>query len=229
MAWAFVQSTIAVPASGTASSIVGIQFGANVTAGNTIIVAACRSGTTAGSTITDSLGNTFIVRKEINDATNGDSMCVGDAVNAIGGASSITVHFPTGGFRAIVAHEYSGIGAFDVTAGQAGVSSAANSTIATTTGTGDLIFGAIHNDGGTSTNASSGAGFTRRTFQQYTAGAAYAMASEDKNQAAAGSTRAQFNQNAADGYICIMTTYSPSGGGGGDVANWWGLSLMGIQ
>lgn len=227
MAWAYVQSTSG--SFGSNSSVVGKQFSSNVVAGNTLIASATWGASGAGSTYTDSLGNVFVVRKEINDATNVQSASIADSVNILGGASSIVGHFTSGTpLLAIAILEYSGISAFDVAAGNVAAGSTAannvNSTLVTTTVNNDLLLGVMFDIDGTSNTVSVGTGYTLRLNTDFGAGL---LNAEDQSQAAAGSTQARWTQKQPHRYIGFMDALKPTVAGGAVSQFRDGFALMG--
>ena len=243
MAWAFVQkasanSSVSFSVGGVGSTI-SVAFSSVTVAGNAILAVTTWPTATAGSTFGDTEGNTYTVRKEVNDATNGVSVSVGSAFNIVGGTldrvNSSVSNNNASNFSVIVIHEYSGLSAFDIAVGQTGSgSTAANnitSTQATPTGSsGALLFGAMVDANGASTNTiTAGTGYTIRANTIYQNNAS-AIVTEDQKQGSTGSTSARFTQKQAHSYLAIMTAFDISaGGGGGTVFNPWCMTLMGMQ
>lgn len=94
MAFAFVQATQNGNAGSSATTRVG-TFGAAVTAGNIVVgVVTWGSGTTTDLTsVTDTAGNTYTIKRRIADSGNGQSAAVFYAYNVTGGFTAVTANF----------------------------------------------------------------------------------------------------------------------------------------
>src|SRR5262249_24473654 len=166
------------------------------------------------------LGNTYSVAVNDFDSGSRQGLAILYAPNIRAGANTVTVTFGvTGGYRRIIVSEYSGIATtapLDVTAKSQGTAtSAANavtSTAATTTASGNPIFGVTMDDSGNFATINAGTGFTRRASLN-----GMAIATEDTVQTAAGSIAATFTYSRADRYLAQMAAFkaASSGGGGG--------------
>lgn len=147
----FVQSNSAY----TTNTSTSVAFTSNVTAGHAIVVAEgayLSSGACSGSTVTDTLGNTYTL---VTGTNVHYTHCVFIALNSPGGADTVTV---TNGnsFIGVGIHEYANVAtasAVDASSVTAGLSS----TI-TTTQT-DLIFTSLQINGSSTGSAS---GYTVR-------------------------------------------------------------------
>jgi hypothetical protein len=126
-------------------------------AGNLIVVAVSWGDNPAPAIrASDGLGNTYSVATNDFDPGNRQGLAILYAANIRAGANTVTVTFGvTGGYRRIIISEYSGIAAatpLDAAAkNKAGATTASNgvtSTAATTTTSGDLIFGVAMDDSG---------------------------------------------------------------------------------
>src|SRR5262249_55854824 len=194
-------------------------FSASNTAGNLIVVAASWGDSTAPSIgATDLLGNAYAVAATDFDPNNRQGLAILYAATVRGGANAVTVNLGGAkGYRRIIVSEYSGVATvspLDVTAkNRAGGTTAANgvtSGSATTTVSGDLIFGVAMDDSGNFGTITAGTGFTRRTTLNN-----MDMATEDMVQAAAGAKAATFTFSRADTYLAQAAAFKLRAGGGG--------------
>ncbi len=143
------------------------------------------------------------------DSSNNQSIAICYATNAKAGPNAVTVTFASSTpYRRLLIHEYSGIAitnAVDVVAKNVANGSTAvdsiTSTAATTTASGDLIFGAVMDDTGTTT-ITAGTGFTQRLSVNNKD-----LVSEDRVQAAAGSIAATQRFGAAHRYLAQMIAF----------------------
>jgi hypothetical protein len=94
-------------------------FGADVTAGNLLVVAVAWQGTSV-LTVTDNRGNVYAEATSAYDAVNGQSLAIVFAANAASGATTVTATFDaTPTLQRLEIHEYSGVATanpLDVTA-----------------------------------------------------------------------------------------------------------------
>lgn len=163
--WVQSTGTSAAPAGATITQ----AFGSNLTAGNTVIVAASW-GSAVPIACTDTQGNVYTTVQHAFDSTNTKSIGICYANNVAGGADTVTVTLSQGTAtnRRIIVSEYANVADYnplDVTTGTSGAGTttadAVSSGSATTTSDGDLIFGAVEDAAGT-TSISPGTGFTER-------------------------------------------------------------------
>jgi galactose oxidase-like protein/Kelch motif protein len=202
-----------------AGSSIAATFTTNNTAGNLLVVAVSWGDRTAPSIkATDTLGNTYVVATNDFDPGNRQGLAILYAPNIRAGANAVTVNLgAANGYRRIIVSEYSGIATtspLDVVAKNRAAGTAASngvtSTAATTTVSGDLIFGVAVDDSGLFGTITAGTGFTRRAVVNN-----MDMATEDRIQATAGSVAATFTFSRADSYLAQMAAFKPGSGGGG--------------
>jgi len=172
-------------------------------------VAAISWGSNATVGCSDSQGNTYTVATTQYDSTNKRSLAICYSMNIKGGADTVTATFSaTASFRRLLIHEYRGItltGATDVVAKNiangATAANAITSTAATTTASGDLVFGAVMDDAGVN-NITAGTGFTARQSVNNKD-----LFSEDLVRGTSGSVAATFTFSAAHRYLAQMVTF----------------------
>lgn len=201
-----VQSTGATD-DGSATSI-STSFAGAVGVGQTIVVAASWGG---GGTLgcSDDHGNAYVTVTSAYDGVNNQSLGICYANTTVAGATAVTASFGSSvPYRRIAIHQYSGIrptAAVDVVAqnvanGTTSVNGV-TSNGATTTASGDLVFGAVMDDEGV-TSIAPGAGFARRVAVN---GAD--LATQDLVQTAAGSIASSQTFGAAHRYLAQMVTF----------------------
>jgi hypothetical protein len=203
---AFVQGSAVT--NDTSSRTIAQAF-TTATAAGDLIVAAISWGNNAAVSCSDSQGNTFAVAVTQYDNINKQSLAICYAANVRGGADTITATFSaTAPYRRLLVHEYRGIaltGALDVVAKNLAngstASNAITSTAATTTVSGDLVFGAVMDDAGVN-NITAGTGFTMRQSVNNKD-----LASEDFVQVSAGSVAATFTFSTAHRYLAALVTF----------------------
>jgi len=181
-------------------------FTTSNTAGNLIAVAVTWDGNTGAPICSDSQGNTYTVANYQFDSTMSQSLAICYAPNIKAGANTVTVTFGSSRpYRRMVISEYSGVGAVDVTAQNIATATTAvngaTSGSATTTVSGDLIFGAIMDDSSTTTIVA-GTGFTQRNYTNNKD-----LAAQDMVQAAAGSVASTQTMGAAHHYLAQMVAF----------------------
>jgi hypothetical protein len=115
---AYVQGATAT-SNNSGSGSIARAFGANVTAGNLLVVAVAWQGTSV-LTVTDNGGNVYAVATSAYDAVNGQTLAILYAANTAGGATTVTASFgATPTLQRLEMHEYSGVATanpLDVTA-----------------------------------------------------------------------------------------------------------------
>ncbi len=191
-----------------ASSTISAAFSNATVAGQSIVVAVSW-GTGGTMSCSDSAGNAYQTVTTRYDAGNNQSLGVCFAPNITGGADTVTVTFSGAApYRRLAIHQYSGMAAtqaVDASANNVGTATtsanAVTSTPAVTTASGDLIFGAVFDDDGTTT-ISPGSGFTARLSVN---GAD--LATEDLTQTAAGSVSATWSFGAAHRYLAALVAF----------------------
>jgi len=193
-------------------------FGSNVTSGNLIVgcVAYLDDGVQGElDTITDTLGNTYVLLTPISNAPARTTIQPFYTVSEATGANTVTATFTIENERQQIAvHEVSGVDAdpFDVEAGQTqdnpGTGTdAVTSGADTTTTNGQYIFGCTSDTEFTTTKAA-GTGFTA-------AGSQSALLAEYLIQGSAGSIAATFTVSGFTRTNTVMATFKEAGGGGG--------------
>jgi glucose/arabinose dehydrogenase len=192
----------------TAATTISQAFSAGNTAGN-LIVAAISSEMNVTVTCSDSRGNTYTIARTLYDSSDNQSLTICYAANIAAGANTVTATFGSSvAYRRLLIHEYAGaiaVNSLDVTAGNIATGTTATdaitSTAATTTGPGDLIFGAVMDDQGVNSIAA-GTGFVQRQSVNNKD-----LASEDMVQGFAGSIAATHTFSAAHRYLSIMAAF----------------------
>lgn len=192
---------------GTVSTC-GLAFTSSNTAGNTIIVAGRLHGIGMTITITDTLGNTYVMDKTQTLATDVDTIFVAHASNIAAGANTVTVAF-TGGpaTERILIHEYANLATSPVdqfaSANNTGAAISTGNT-PTTTQAIELLFGFTANSNSGSISATPGASYTMRVLQD--CGGNKCLASEDRVVTSAGAYSAAFTQVSPE-WGAILVTY----------------------
>jgi IPT/TIG domain len=195
-----------------------LAFASNNTAGNWIVVAIRAGHSGQIFTVTDSRGNTYKQAIQFNvtvDTPNGDTLGVFYAENIAGGANTVTVSDSiNGNTMRFAISEYSGVAtasSLDGTAVAQGVSTAANSGPATTTASGDLLFGAFL----TSDPAifTAGTGYTAR--DAVPASPNTKLMTEDQVQSAAGTASATASLSVSDKWGAGLAAFKAAIGAGG--------------
>ena len=149
---------------GTAPSL---SFVNNTVAGDLIMVGMDFDGTASPSSISDTQGNTFVQVGSQLTSPEGTGTRVYYAKNIAGGADTVTVNWSVASANVeIYLAEYSGLdptNPIDAQAGATGPAGAVSSGNATTTVSGDIIYGYCQGD----TACTVGSGFTARsTYDQ---------------------------------------------------------------
>jgi hypothetical protein len=190
-----------------AATSVAVTLGKTSAAGNTLI-AALSWGDQDLSAIsaTDNVGNSYKVATHAFDSGQNQGLTILYAINAKGGASTITVSLGASvAYRRLIALEYSGITALDVTATYMGTANIrannVTSTAAITTSAHELILGAVMDDTGQN-NISPGTGFTQRAYANNKD-----LACQDMVQSSAGSVASTQTFNAAHTYLAHMAAF----------------------
>jgi hypothetical protein len=203
---AYVQGATATASTNT-NSIASAFTSPNQAA--SLIVAAVTWSGDGTMTCSDTQGNAYSLAVIQFDSVNWQSLAICYAPNVKSGANTVTATLSfVSGRRRMLIHEYAGIALaspVDVTAKNlANGTSTANaitSLAATTTTSGDLIFGAVMNTSGVS-GITAGTGFTQRLSVSNKD-----LASEDLVQPSAGSIAATQTFNQAARYIALMVAF----------------------
>ncbi len=202
--------------SDAAATTISQAFSSANTASNLIVVTTSWGTKTASPTVTDTLGNTYVLATTGYSAAGDQSLAIYYAKNILGGANTVTVNFAVAAMHGCEYWFQNSKGSarrnpVDVTAQNSGsATTAANnatSTAATTTSAGDLIFGAIENynvDG----TVSAGSGFTFVNSLGDTA--IIETAIETGAQTTPGAIAATFTFADADGYLAQMVAFRPA-------------------
>ena len=208
-------------ANDASATTTSVALPGNAGTGDLIVVAI--SWDTSGSaqpTVSDSQGNTFALATTSNNSATFQALAVYYAANIKGGPDTVSVTLsPSAGYRRLEVQEYSGIATanpVDVTAqniNQNGdtTTDGVTSTSASTTMSGDLIFGVATQDSGTDT-ISAGSGFAQRLVVNN--GSDNPMLTEDLVQSAAGSVAATFTLSAPGSYQAQMVAFKAAGNAG---------------
>lgn len=205
---AYVQGKLSPDGTSATSSTISLALTAAVGSGNSICgeVTWDTSTATTITSIIDDKGNVYTLLDTIADNTNAQTSASFFGGPWTNSPQTITVTFsrPTG-FRRMLLDEYSGATAVDAHHGQvANGTTAANnvsSGAATTTASGDRIWGAVCPDTGGGT-ITAGTGFTRR--ETGLAADNFNMTSEDMTQSAAGSIAATLTQTSSGRYVAFL-------------------------
>ncbi len=186
---------------------ISVTLTSNVTAGNLIAVAVSYDNNQPGTatvlnSVTDTLGNTYVIVRTILTAGPAQKTSIAYAKNVAGGANTITANLSqTVCCKTIMVHEISGAdltapldGATGSGQGQVNPGTGANAVTSgnlTTTVNGDYIFGVTINDSNdASLVITAGTGETQQLSSLTAAG--NAMMTEDKTQATAGAIASTF-------------------------------------
>lgn len=203
----FIQ-TAAATADNSASSI-SKSFTAGNNAGNLIAVAVSWDGTSSAPTCSDSQGNTYFMATYQRDTVMNQSLAICYAPNSKAGTNAVTVTFSGNqSYRRLIISEYSGVATVspvDITAQNISVASTAANAVtsgsATTTVSGNLIFGAVMDDSAT-TSITAGSGFTQRAAVNNKD-----MVVQDMVQGASGTIASTQTFGAAHRYLAQMVAF----------------------
>ena len=201
----------------TTAPSMSLTFGSNNTAGNLIVLTTTwDTGGATSFTCADTRGNTYSSAYIVADSVQNQSLGICYAYNIGAGANTVTVTYNgSPAFRYMTASEYSNVLAtsdpFDGNSGNFTTGSAGSdgytSLTATTATHGDLVFGALFNDSGSSTTFSPGTSYL--TYTSRTTGYIDYMV-EDGVQSTAGTVAATFSASAAKTYEAYMLAFKPS-------------------
>ena len=201
MSIAFVQQAVSADANGSVASVsVTITAG---TTGNLICGMVTFANTQTLTSVKDNNGVTYNIVDTINDTANGQSAASFYKENISGAPTSIIATFSAADtFTRIEVQEWSGIATvspLDGHNGQADASTPLTTATFTTTADGNLIYGAVVNDGASGSTFSAGSGFTLRN-QGSGAGVTNCIADESQIQSiASASTVATFGITVGSG------------------------------
>lgn len=210
MAVAFVQAGSAI--NGGASTSVSKAFTSNITAGGLLVVSAFSEvDSSTVSSVTDTLGNTYVKATDPTTSVgHGTHLGVWYAMNSVAGANTVTFTAGQSGRIYLMVEEVSGAAtttALDATGTGTGTN-ASPTCSATTTASGDYLYGAITNSRSTLT---AGTGYTVRTgtgFNEF-------FDSESKVAGVAGSYAADGTISVAGAWVAHMAAFKAAAGGGG--------------
>ncbi len=230
---AFVQDDTLLVDDSSEASTIAKAFGSNTTSGNAIYVAAGTSGSIGSPSCSDSQSNTYTLKTNTYDATNGQSHIQFYAQNITGGACTVTVNFvDIHAYRRIYIGESSGGattgldagGAAQVQAGSTGTDYYSSGDI--TTADAAFIWGAYQNINeaavGTGTTT---AGATPAYTIRENAGPSI-MVGESIDSQAAGTFDANFTRSSGQRSITSIMAFKDAVGGGGTVTHLIGSSLL---
>jgi IPT/TIG domain len=199
---------------GAAVASISVTFNLPTTTGNAIILGITYGNLNPTISATDSQGNKYLLAINTYDSGHRQGSAILYATNIIGGThNTVTVTFNSlVAYLAVGVHEYSGIvasAALDVAIGRLGTGSAPSSGSATTTASGDLIFGCGVDDGsGQGDTFIAGSGFTKRVDLGNTA----AYSDEDGAQTQAGPIAATWTLSPANSWIATLTAFKSTTG-----------------
>lgn len=208
-----VQVATATSTGASAATTIVKAFTSANTAGNIIVAAVSWDASSTGTaTCSDTQANTYQMAATQWDSFNQQWLAVCYAPNIKAGNNTVTATLNSSRpYRRLIIHEYSGVATVnpvDVTAKSSG---AGNTTVngissgsATTTVSGDLIFGAVMDDT-SSTSITAGTGFTQRASVNNKD-----LATQDRIQAAAGSVASTQTFGLAHRYLAIMVALKPA-------------------
>lgn len=188
-------------------STLSSTFSSNVTSGDLIVVATGWDNSVSSGTMSDSQGNTYstAVGPTINASQHYTEQIYYAVAKSTGGdAVTLTLSTQTVAYVSVLAHEYSGANALDVTSANQGSSgSTINSGSAVTHYANELIFGQAEDYGGSATPTG---GFSQRenTTSETTA---------DKVVNTTGSYSATFTNSNSANWIAEMATFYNAGSG----------------
>jgi hypothetical protein len=195
--------------SGNESTITSISanFLSNNTAGNFLIVTGTAARPAGALSISDTLGNTYTpAMGPVTDANQNVTAYIWYVPSCKGGANTVTLTPATAAALEIHISEWTGLATpspVDQTASATGTGTAVSSGAATTTVTGELIFGYtfLYN------TATAGAGFTPLSLVN-------GDLDEYQVQSTAGSIAATFTQTSGT-WFALMATFKPAGSSSG--------------
>lgn len=191
MAFTFVQK--AQNTLNTASPAT-LAYGSNNTLGNLLVCVGRGNLFAAGTTVTDSQGNTWVKPVDNNYATV-NNFFMAYALNCKAGANTVTVT-QTGGLLTYTIAEYSGVLSFDTSTSLASNTTTPSSGNITTAVANELLLGGIFDIG---SGVTAGTGYTERTT-----GAATRAYLEDKFTNTAGTNAATYSHAALATCMGIM-------------------------
>ena len=139
---------------GTSSTTVALTTTRQVAAGDAVLVAVLLSSTTitGAVSVTDGVGNTYTLDRDVNDGSARDRVLIYSARNAISLPSGgrITITYPTSAECHASADEFAGLVSLDTGAGAFATSTSFNSgNTATTAQPTELLFGVVGEESGT--------------------------------------------------------------------------------
>ncbi|HKW64922.1 MAG TPA: Ig-like domain-containing protein, partial [Candidatus Acidoferrum sp.] len=195
-----------------------LAFASANTSGSFIAV-AIRGGLSNSQvfTVTDSNGNTYKKAAQVGFTVSAVTGAVYYAENIKGGANTVTVSMTVSGPLRFAILEYSGVAtanSLDVIATATGVGTAVSSGNATTTVSGDLLFGTVS----TADAATWTAGTSYTIRDQIPSPPNAKFITEDQIQAAAGTAAATATLAASGNWGVVFAAFKPAGGVAGTPA-----------
>ncbi len=204
---------------GGASEVTSSTFTSGNTAHNLIVLAFVYGGQPAANpVVSDSNSNTYFHATGVWDAVKQRGLDVYYAVNVASGANTVTVTLGASGPSncRLAIHEYSGVATTTPVLDMVSANMDNNGTTttdgvtsgaATTRTDGELIFGAVENDGGASPiTAATGTAYTRQISVN-----SDELVTEYRVQASASSTAAAFTDSTSTSYLAAMVTFRAAG------------------
>jgi hypothetical protein len=195
--------------SGKSRTSFSATFTSRTIPGDAILIGVTYGNANPTITASDSQGNAYVQAIKTYDPGHHQGCAILYALGTRGNApDTVTLKFGSSvAYLALGIHEYSGISALDVASGNRGSGSNLFSGSATTTTSGDLIFGTGVEDGvGHGDTFAPGAGFAKRVDL----GSAAAYADEDRVLNAAGSVAVTWNMAPGSNWIANMAAFRTS-------------------
>jgi len=176
-------------------------FPSSNTAGNCLIVTGTAARSAQNTTISDTLGNIYVLALSATDPTQNVTANIWYCANAKAGANTVTIRPTDGAGHAMEIHisEWSGVSKtapLDKSAWATGAGTAVSSGAASPTQNGELAFGYAF----VGLSATAGTGFTQL-------GLINGDLDEYQIQGAAAAVAATFTQSGADAWLAMMVTF----------------------
>jgi hypothetical protein len=126
---------------------------AGVSAGHSLVVSLLLSSTSVSGAVSvkDSVGNGYVVARDVNDGSGGDRVVtvVAVAVKALPAGATVTLTYPSAVETHASVDELVGVSGLDVSVGAAGTGAGFSSGSASTAAAGEVLFGVAGVESGT--------------------------------------------------------------------------------
>jgi epidermal growth factor receptor substrate 15 len=182
------------------SSTLVLTFGANVTAGNAVIIGINMNTPITLSSVSDGAGNTYTAVPNVNGTGTGQNLYLFYSSNITGGFNTVTLHISSTGWQVeAIAREYSGISPSSpiVDQSKTGTISALTSwssgNMSTTTNANDLLVAIAANANSAASSFSAGSGYGNLVLQN--AESSFDIAMEDQVVNTTGAYAGTFTAN----------------------------------